>query len=224
MHPGHTLPTTIGEEWEHNPFIRIWRGLDPEGDAPCTVRGEPATLILWAPDYDGTNKAWVRYPGRPRRDRRRLPGRALMGWKVERIEAVGSTAEPGFWEEWAREPDFGGRWQSIGDHFGIAGFGVNANVADDGRELIVPHSETEYGRQEELYVMLRGRARFTCDGEAIELAAGEMMHVSPRSAGCRGARGRHAGAVRRRHTGPAVLGELDGDAVVGAARSSGRGG
>jgi hydroxyacylglutathione hydrolase len=62
VHPGHTLPTTIGDEWEHNPFIRIWRGLDPEGDAPCTVRGEPATLILWAPDYDGTNKAWVRYP------------------------------------------------------------------------------------------------------------------------------------------------------------------
>ena len=62
VHPGHTLPTTIGDEWEHNPFIRIWRGLDPEGDAPCTVRGQPATLILWAPDYDGTNKAWVRYP------------------------------------------------------------------------------------------------------------------------------------------------------------------
>jgi glyoxylase-like metal-dependent hydrolase (beta-lactamase superfamily II) len=62
VHPGHTLPTTIGEEWEHNPFIRIWRGVDPEGDEPCTVRGEPATLILWAPDYDGTNKAWVRYP------------------------------------------------------------------------------------------------------------------------------------------------------------------
>jgi hydroxyacylglutathione hydrolase len=62
VHPGHTLPTTIGDEWERNPFIRIWRGLDPEGDQPCTVRGEPATLILWAPDYDGTNKAWVRYP------------------------------------------------------------------------------------------------------------------------------------------------------------------
>jgi hydroxyacylglutathione hydrolase len=62
VHPGHTLPTTIGDEWEHNPFIRIWRGLDPEGDEPCTVRGEPATLILWAPDYDGTHKAWVRYP------------------------------------------------------------------------------------------------------------------------------------------------------------------
>jgi len=28
-------------------------------------------------------------------------------------------------------------------------------------------------------VVLRGRARFTCDGETVELAAGEMMHVSP---------------------------------------------
>lgn len=62
VHPGHTLPTTIGDEWERNPFIRIWRGLDPEGSEPCKVRGEDATLILWAPDYDGTNKAWVRYP------------------------------------------------------------------------------------------------------------------------------------------------------------------
>jgi hydroxyacylglutathione hydrolase len=62
VHPGHTLPTMIGDEWERNPFIRIWRGLDPEGTEPCTVRGEQATLILWAPDYDGTNKAWVRYP------------------------------------------------------------------------------------------------------------------------------------------------------------------
>jgi glyoxylase-like metal-dependent hydrolase (beta-lactamase superfamily II) len=64
VHPGHTLPTTIGDEWETNPFIRIWRGLDPEGSEPCRVRGEDATLILWAPDYDGTNKAWVRYPDR----------------------------------------------------------------------------------------------------------------------------------------------------------------
>jgi glyoxylase-like metal-dependent hydrolase (beta-lactamase superfamily II) len=62
IHPGHTLPSTIGEEWERNPFIRIWRGLDPEGDEPCLVRGEEATLILFGPDYDGTHKAWVRYP------------------------------------------------------------------------------------------------------------------------------------------------------------------
>jgi glyoxylase-like metal-dependent hydrolase (beta-lactamase superfamily II) len=62
IHPGHTLPSTIGEEWERNPFVRIWRGVDPEGDESCRVRGEPATLILFGPDYDGTHKAWVRYP------------------------------------------------------------------------------------------------------------------------------------------------------------------
>jgi hydroxyacylglutathione hydrolase len=62
VHPGHTLPTTIGEEWEANPFVRIWRELDEEGTDDCLVRGEPATLILWAPDYDGTHKAWVRFP------------------------------------------------------------------------------------------------------------------------------------------------------------------
>lgn len=61
IHPGHTLPSTIGDEWERNPFIRIWRGLDPEGSEECLVRGEPATLILFGPDYDGTHKAWVRY-------------------------------------------------------------------------------------------------------------------------------------------------------------------
>jgi hydroxyacylglutathione hydrolase len=61
VHPGHTLSTTVGDEWESNPFIRIWRGVDEEGAERCRVRGEDATLVLWAPDYDGTNKAWVRY-------------------------------------------------------------------------------------------------------------------------------------------------------------------
>ena len=60
--PGHTDATTVGEEWEHNAFIRVWRGLDPEGSEPCTALGEPATLILLAPDYDGGKKAWVRWP------------------------------------------------------------------------------------------------------------------------------------------------------------------
>ena len=60
--PGHTDATTVAEEWEHNAFIRVWRGLDPEGSEPCTALGEPATLILLAPDYDGGKKAWVRWP------------------------------------------------------------------------------------------------------------------------------------------------------------------
>ncbi|CAN5271961.1 MBL fold metallo-hydrolase [soil metagenome] len=62
VHPGHREPTTIGREWESNPFVRVWRGVDEELSEPCKVRGEHATLVLWAPDYDGGHKAWVRYP------------------------------------------------------------------------------------------------------------------------------------------------------------------
>jgi glyoxylase-like metal-dependent hydrolase (beta-lactamase superfamily II) len=61
IHPGHCEPTTVAAEWESNPFIRMWRGLDPEGGEPCLVRGAEATLVLWGPDYDGTHKAWVRF-------------------------------------------------------------------------------------------------------------------------------------------------------------------
>jgi glyoxylase-like metal-dependent hydrolase (beta-lactamase superfamily II) len=62
IHPGHTEPTTVGQEWERNPFVRIWRGVDPEGDEPCVALGESARLVLMAPDYDGGRKAWVRWP------------------------------------------------------------------------------------------------------------------------------------------------------------------
>jgi hydroxyacylglutathione hydrolase len=61
VHPGHTDPTTIGDEWENNSFVRLWRGLDDEGDEPCRVEGQEATLVLWAPDYHGGHKAWVRW-------------------------------------------------------------------------------------------------------------------------------------------------------------------
>jgi hydroxyacylglutathione hydrolase len=58
--PGHTDETTIGREWEHNPFVRFWRGLDGEDGRACRVAGEPATIVVWSPDYDGKGKALVR--------------------------------------------------------------------------------------------------------------------------------------------------------------------
>jgi hydroxyacylglutathione hydrolase len=68
VYPGHTDPTTIGDEWERNAFVRVWRGLDPEGEEPCRVGEEEATLVLWAPDYDGGHKAWVRWADSGRDD------------------------------------------------------------------------------------------------------------------------------------------------------------
>ena len=62
VHPGHTDPTTVGDELQSNRFVRIWRGEDSEGSDPCTALGEPATLILLGDDYDGGYKAWVRWP------------------------------------------------------------------------------------------------------------------------------------------------------------------
>ena len=44
-----------------NPFVRVWRGADPEGTTPCRVGGRDARLVVWSPDYDGKGKAWVRY-------------------------------------------------------------------------------------------------------------------------------------------------------------------
>ena len=61
--PGHTVETTIGREWEENPFVRVWRGIDPEGDEPCSVNGEEAVIVVWSPDYDGKGKALVRFTG-----------------------------------------------------------------------------------------------------------------------------------------------------------------
>ena len=62
IRPGHTEPSTVAEEWETNRFVRVWRGLDPEGTEQCTAMGDPATLVLLGDDYDGGHKAWVRWP------------------------------------------------------------------------------------------------------------------------------------------------------------------
>jgi hydroxyacylglutathione hydrolase len=62
IRPGHTEPTTVADELETNAFVRVWRGLEPEGSEDCTAMGEPATLVLLGDDYDGGHKAWVRWP------------------------------------------------------------------------------------------------------------------------------------------------------------------
>jgi glyoxylase-like metal-dependent hydrolase (beta-lactamase superfamily II) len=59
--PGHTEATTIGREWEENPFVLYWRGEAPSIDERVQVGGEGATLVVWSPDYDGNGKALVRF-------------------------------------------------------------------------------------------------------------------------------------------------------------------
>jgi hydroxyacylglutathione hydrolase len=61
IYPGHTDATTVADEWESNSFVRIWRGLDPEGTEQITVWDQPATLVHLGDDYDGGHKAWIRW-------------------------------------------------------------------------------------------------------------------------------------------------------------------
>jgi tetratricopeptide (TPR) repeat protein len=68
-------------------------------------------------------------------------------------------------------------WRPIRRHFDIRGFGVNAYTAREAGGLIVePHTEDQLGH-EEIYLVLRGRALFTIDGNEHELAAGQLVFV-----------------------------------------------
>ncbi|MER3412068.1 MAG: hypothetical protein C4305_07115 [Thermoleophilia bacterium] len=70
-------------------------------------------------------------------------------------------------------------WRSIRHYFGLTGFGVNAVEVNAGEELVVPHDELDFGGQEELYLVLRGRALFVCDGEEVGVREGELLSVRP---------------------------------------------
>ncbi|HEY8644321.1 MAG TPA: cupin domain-containing protein [Gaiellaceae bacterium] len=68
-------------------------------------------------------------------------------------------------------------WRPIRRHFDIRAFGVNAYSAlEVGGQIVEEHAETQLGH-EEIYLVLRGRARFTVDGNDHELGAGQLVFV-----------------------------------------------
>jgi quercetin dioxygenase-like cupin family protein len=69
-----------------------------------------------------------------------------------------------------------GEWRPVRHQLGIDSFGVNAWVADAGKLIIEEHDETSY-RHEELYLVVRGRARFTLDGEDLPASAGTLVAI-----------------------------------------------
>ena len=58
--PGIARPRRSPRSGRSNPFVRAWLGGEGLGEEACRVSGEEATLLLWAADYDGGNKALVR--------------------------------------------------------------------------------------------------------------------------------------------------------------------
>ncbi len=75
-----------------------------------------------------------------------------------------------------------GEWRPVRYHFGISAFGCNAYRARaDGEVIVEDHVEGEDG-DEELYVVLEGRARFTLDGEDLETRPGTLVYCPPAAA------------------------------------------
>ena len=59
-------------------------------------------------------------------------------------------------------------------------FNLNTVIRENGEILWDKKiaGKTEFGGQEELYIVTSGRARFSCDGEPVEVAAGGLLHVT----------------------------------------------
>ena len=71
-------------------------------------------------------------------------------------------------------------WRPVRHHFGITAFGVNAWTARDaGDRIINEHDESEPDSNEELYLVLRGRAVFELDGEQVAAPAGTFVFARP---------------------------------------------
>jgi quercetin dioxygenase-like cupin family protein len=68
-------------------------------------------------------------------------------------------------------------WRPVRRRFGIQAFGVNAySTREAGGQIVEEHSERTLGH-EEIYLVIRGRARFTIDGDEHELGPGQLFFV-----------------------------------------------
>lgn len=75
--------------------------------------------------------------------------------------------------------DNGTEWRPVRHQLGIGAFGAGVWLGGAGVELIEEHTEEveDADGHEELYLVLRGRARFTVGGEEIDARAGTFVAV-----------------------------------------------
>lgn len=75
------------------------------------------------------------------------------------------------------------RWFRLRRDLDVGAFGINAYGADKGNRVIEEHDElgTAAGKHEELYIVLRGSARFTLDGDEHVVPAGSAVFIDERA-------------------------------------------
>lgn len=68
-------------------------------------------------------------------------------------------------------------WKPVRKLLDVTAFGINAYTAmNAGDEVVEDHTEEPSGH-EEIYVVVRGHAAFTVDGEEIDAPAGTIVHL-----------------------------------------------
>ena len=70
-------------------------------------------------------------------------------------------------------------WRPVRHHFGITAFGVNSWTARDAGDRIINEHDESDESNEELYVVLRGRATFELDGERVDAPTGTLVFARP---------------------------------------------
>ena len=91
----------------------------------------------------------------------------MSGYEVARLDEIAEITD-------GREP-----LRPIRHYFGITSFGINAwTGAEAGDRILNEHDEAD-DRNEELYVVTRGRATFELDGERLEALTGTFVYVRP---------------------------------------------
>ena len=90
----------------------------------------------------------------------------VSGYAIAHLDEIDEMTD-------GREP-----WRPVRHHFGITSFGVNAWTGRAaGDRIINEHDEAE--ENEELYVVLQGRAVFELDGERVDAPAGTLVFAEP---------------------------------------------
>jgi cupin domain len=116
---------------------------------------------------------------------RDIPSRSEQpGLSVEEYLAGMRERAPHILERWAdAQSRFKGdnrKTHDVRGFLGVESFGINAFEAHEGELLIIPHDELGEGeQQEELYLVVEGRARFVCDGVGVELGPGDVLFARP---------------------------------------------
>jgi hypothetical protein len=71
-------------------------------------------------------------------------------------------------------------WHPVRRRLGIRAFGINAYTAEAvGKHVVEDHDESDGGAggHEELYLVVRGRATFTVDGETLDAPSGTIVCI-----------------------------------------------